>query len=385
MEVRYFDNSATTRIKEAVLTEMFPYLSREYGNPSSLYSIGRKSKRAIEEARKRVASLINCKPEEIYFTSCGSESDNTALKGIAYANSNKGKHIITSKIEHPAILHSCQNLDKKGFEVTYLDVDKNGFVNLQTLENSIRQDTILISVMFANNEIGTIEPIQEIAKIAHKNGIIFHTDAVQACGNIPIDVQKMDIDMLSLSGHKIYAPKGIGALYVKKGIEFERFMDGGHQEKNKRSGTENVAEIVALGKACQIAEKNMEQYQNKLKLLRDYCLEKMKKSFSNIHINGTMEKRLPGNINISFEGQDATELLYKLDEMGICASGGSACSSGDNSPSHVLTAIGLPSELAKGAIRFTFGDFNTKDDVDYLIAAIAHLIPSTAADIIPPA
>lgn len=385
MEVRYFDNSATTRIKEAVLTEMFPYLSREYGNPSSLYSIGRKSKRAIEEARKRVASLINCNSEEIYFTSCGSESDNTALKGIAYANSNKGKHIITSKIEHSAILHSCQNLEKKGFEVTYLDVDKDGFVNLQTLENSIRQDTILISVMFANNEIGTIEPIQEIAKIAHKNGIIFHTDAVQACGNIPIDVQKMDIDMLSLSGHKIYAPKGIGALYVKKGIEFERFMDGGHQEKNKRSGTENVAEIVALGKACQIAEKNMEQYQNKLKLLRDYCLEKMKKSFSNIHINGTMEKRLPGNINISFEGQDATELLYKLDEMGICASGGSACSSGDNSPSHVLTAIGLPSELAKGAIRFTFGDFNTKDDVDYLIAAIAHLIPSTAADIIPPA
>ncbi len=385
MEVKYFDNSATTRIKEEVLTEMFPFLSREYGNPSSLYSIGRKSKRAIEEARKRVASLINCNSEEIYFTSCGSESDNTALKGIAYANSNKGNHIITSKIEHPAILHSCQNLEKKGFEVTYLDVDKNGFVNLQTLENSIRQDTILISVMFANNEIGTIEPIQEIAKIAHKNRIIFHTDAVQACGNIPIDVQKMDIDMLSLSGHKIYAPKGIGALYVKKGIEFERFMDGGHQEKNKRSGTENVAEIVALGKACQIAEKNMEQYQNKLKLLRDYCLEKMKKSFSNIHINGTMEKRLPGNINISFEGQDATELLYKLDEMGICASGGSACSSGDNSPSHVLTAIGLPSELAKGAIRFTFGDFNTKDDVDYLIAAIAHLIPSTAADIIPPA
>uniref|UniRef100_UPI0030806F57 cysteine desulfurase family protein n=1 Tax=Jutongia sp. TaxID=2944204 RepID=UPI0030806F57 len=301
MEVRYFDNSATTRIKEEILTEMFPFLSREYGNPSSLYSIGRKSKRAIEEARKRVASLINCNSEEIYFTSCGSESDNTALKGIAYANSNKGKHIITSKIEHPAILHSCQNLEKKGFEVTYLDVDKDGFVNLQTLENSIRQDTILISVMFANNEIGTIEPIQEIAKIAHKNGIIFHTDAVQACGNIPIDVQKMDIDMLSLSGHKIYAPKGIGALYVKKGIEFERFMDGGHQEKNKRSGTENVAEIVALGKACQIAEKNMEQYQNKLKLLRDYCLEKMKKSFSNIHINGTMEKRLPGNINISFD------------------------------------------------------------------------------------
>ncbi len=367
MEVRYFDNSATTKIKEEVLTEMFPYLSREYGNPSSLYSIGRKSKRAIEEARRRVASLINCKPEEIYFTSCGSESDNTALKGIAYANQNKGKHIITSKIEHPAILNSCQNLERKGFEITYLDVDKNGIVNLETLKDSIRPDTILISIMFANNEIGTIEPIEEISQIAHKNGIIFHTDAVQACGNIPIDVQKSDIDMLSLSGHKIYAPKGIGALYVKKGIEFERFMDGGHQEKNKRSGTENVAEIVALGKACQIAEKNMEAYQNKLQTLRNYCLEKMEKNFSNIHINGTMEKRLPGNINVSFKGQNATEILYKLDEMGICASGGSACSSGDNSPSHVLTAIGLPSELAKGAIRFSFGDFNTKDDVDYLV------------------
>lgn len=367
MEVRYFDNSATTKIKEEVLTEMFPYLSREYGNPSSLYSIGRKSKRAIEEARRRVASLINCKPEEIYFTSCGSESDNTALKGIAYANQNKGKHIITSKIEHPAILNSCQNLERKGFEITYLDVDKNGIVNLETLKNSIRPDTILISIMFANNEIGTIEPIEEISQIAHKNGIIFHTDAVQACGNIPIDVQKLDIDMLSLSGHKIYAPKGIGALYVKKGIEFERFMDGGHQEKNKRSGTENVAEIVALGKACQIAEKNMEAYQNKLQTLRNYCLEKMEKNFPNIHINGTMEKRLPGNINVSFKGQNATEILYKLDEMGICASGGSACSSGDNSPSHVLTAIGLPSELAKGAIRFSFGDFNTKDDVDYLV------------------
>ena len=374
MEVRYFDNSATTMIKEEVLTEMFPYLSREYGNPSSLYSIGRKSKRAIEEARKRVSSLINCQPEEIYFTSFGSESDNTALKGIAYANQNKGKHIITSKIEHPAILHSCQNLENKGFEVTYLDVDKDGFVNLETLEHSIRTDTILISIMFANNEIGTIEPIEKIAKIAHKNGIIFHTDAVQACGNIPIDVQKLDIDMLSLSGHKIYAPKGIGALYVKKEIEFERFMDGGHQEKNKRSGTENVAEIVALGKACQIAEKNMETYQNKLQTLRNYCLEKMKKSFYNIHINGTMEKRLPGNINVSFEGQNATEILYKLDEMGICASGGSACSSGDNSPSHVLTAIGLPSELAKGAIRFTFGDFNTKDDVDYLVKMLEKIL-----------
>ena len=374
MEVKYFDNSATTRIKEDVLNEMFPYLSVEYGNPSSLYSIGRGARKAVEEARKRVASLINCKPEEIYFTSCGSESDNTALKSIAYTNIKKGKHIITSKIEHPAILNSCKNLESKGFEVTYLDVDKDGFVNLETLKNSIRKDTILISVMFANNEIGTIEPIKEIAKIAHQNNILFHTDAVQAVGNIPVDVQEMGIDMLSLSGHKIYAPKGVGALYVKKGIEFERFMDGGHQEKNKRSGTENVAQIVALGKAAEIAEKNIDEYQKKLADLRDYFLNEIKQKVPNIHINGTMENRLHGNINISFEGISSEEILYKLDEFGICASGGSACSSGDASPSHVLTAIGVPSELAKSAVRFTFGDFNTKDDVDYLVDVLVKIL-----------
>lgn len=374
MEVRYFDNSATTRVKEEVLEEMFPYFNMQYGNASSIYSIGREAKRAIEESRKRVGELINCKPEEIYFTSCGSESDNTALKGIAYAYKNKGRHIITSKIEHPAILNSCKSLEKQGFEVTYVDVDKNGFVNLSSIQNAIKKDTILISIMFANNEIGTIQPIEEIAKIAHKNNIIFHTDAVQAVGNIPIDVKKMDIDMLSLSGHKIYAPKGIGALYVKKGIQFEKYMDGGHQEKDKRAGTENVAEIVGLGKSCEIAKKNLEQYQKKLEQLRNYFLEKIKTSIPNMHINGTMEKRLPGNINISFEGIDATEILFKLDNYGICASGGSACSSGDNNPSHVLTAIGLPSELSKSAIRFTFGDFNTKEDVDYLVEKLTLII-----------
>ena len=228
--------------------------------------------------------------------------------------------------------------------------------------------------MFANNEIGTIQPIEEIAQIAHKNNIIFHTDAVQAVGNIPIDVEKMKIDMLSLSGHKIYAPKGIGALYIKKGIEFERFIDGGHQEKNKRAGTENVAEIVGLGKACKIANQNIDQYQEKLKNLRDYCLNKIKENIPEIHINGTMEKRLPGNINISFKNVESNELLFRLDELGICASGGSACSSGDNNPSHVLTAIGTPSELAKGAIRFTFGDFNTKEDVDYLVESLKEII-----------
>ena len=374
MEVKYFDNSATTRVKDEVFKEMIPYLSIEYGNPSSLYSIGRSAKRAISEARRRVASLINCSPEEIYFTSCGSESDNTALKGIAYANKEKGNHIITSKIEHPAILNSCKNLENKGFKISYIDVDKDGMLNLEKLESEITDQTILISIMYANNEIGTIEPIKEIAQIAHSHGIIFHTDAVQAVGNIPIDVKKMNIDMLSLSGHKLYAPKGIGALYVKSGIEFERFMDGGHQEKNKRSGTENVAEIVALGKACQIAEKNIEQYQQKLKNLRDYCLNKIQEKIPDIHINGTMERRLPGNINISFKDLNSGELLLRLDEVGICASGGSACSSKEASPSHVLTAIGLPSELSKGALRLTFGDYNSIEDVDYLVENLVRIV-----------
>ena len=374
MKIRYFDNSATTQIKEEVFKEMIPYLSVEYGNPSSIYTLGRNAKRAIEEARRRVASLINCKPEEVYFTSCGSESDNTALKGIAYKNKEKGNHIITSKIEHPAILNSCENLENKGFKVTYVDVNSNGIINLEKLKNSINNQTILISIMFANNEIGTIQPIEEIAQIAHKNNIIFHTDAVQAVGNIPIDVQKMDIDMLSLSGHKIYAPKGIGALYVKKGIELEKFIDGGHQEKNKRAGTENVAEIVGLGKACQIAERSIKEYQNKLKTLRDYCLTCIKEKIPKIHVNGTMESRLPGNLNICIEGVNSSELLFKLDSVGICASGGSACSSGESSPSHVLTAIGVKQDLAKGALRLTFGDFNTKEDVDYLVYQLEKIV-----------
>lgn len=374
MEVKYFDNSATTRVKDEVFKEMIPYLSIEYGNPSSLYSIGRSAKRAISEARRRVASLINCSPEEIYFTSCGSESDNTALKGIAYANKEKGNHIITSKIEHPAILNSCKSLENKGFKISYIDVDKDGMLNLEKLESEITNQTILISIMYANNEIGTIEPVKEIAQIAHSHGIIFHTDAVQAVGNIPIDVRKMNIDMLSLSGHKLYAPKGIGALYVKSGIEFERFMDGGHQEKNKRSGTENVAEIVALGKACKIAEKNIEQYQQKLKKLRDYCLKEIQEKIPDIHINGTMERRLPGNINISFKDLNSGELLLRLDEVGICASGGSACSSKEASPSHVLTAIGLPSELSKGALRLTFGDYNSIEDVNYLVENLVRIV-----------
>lgn len=374
MEIRYFDNAATTKVKEEVLKEMFPYFSVEYGNPSSMYSIGRSSRRAIETARKRVAELINCKPKEIYFTSCGSESDNMALKGIAYANKEKGNHIITSKIEHPAILNSCKTLEKQGYRITYLNVDEEGNIDISELENSINEDTILISIMFANNEIGTIEPIEQISKIAKKHNIIFHTDAVQACGNIKIDVKDMGIDMLSLSGHKINAPKGVGALYVREGIEFDRFLDGGHQEKNKRAGTENVAEIVGLGKACEIAKNNLESHINKLKELRDFYINQVEEKIDNIKLNGPRDNRLPGNANISFKGVNGSELLLKLDEKGICASAGSACSTGSSSPSHVLTSIGLDSKMAEGTLRVSFGEENSKEDVEYLVENLENIV-----------
>lgn len=374
MEIRYFDNAATTKVKEEVLKEMFPYFSVEYGNPSSMYSIGRSSRRAIETARKRVAELINCKPKEIYFTSCGSESDNMALKGIAYANKEKGNHIITSKIEHPAILNSCKTLEKQGYRITYLNVDEEGNIDISELENSINEDTILISIMFANNEIGTIGPIEQISKIAKKHNIIFHTDAVQACGNIKIDVKDMGIDMLSLSGHKINAPKGVGALYIREGIEFDRFLDGGHQEKNKRAGTENVAEIVGLGKACEIAKNNLESHINKLKELRDFYINQVEEKIENIKLNGPRDNRLPGNANISFKGVNGSELLLKLDEKGICASAGSACSTGSNSPSHVLTSIGLDSKMADGTLRVTFCEENSKEDVEYLVENLKNIV-----------
>lgn len=374
MEIKYFDNAATTRVKEEVLNEMFPYFSKEYGNPSSIYALGRSAKKAVEEAREKVASLINCKPNEIYFTGCGSESDNTALKGIAYANIEKGKHIITSKIEHPAVLHSCQALEKQGFEITYLNVDKDGFVDLEELKNSIRKDTILISIMFANNEIGTIEPIEEIAQIAKNHNIIFHTDAVQATGNIPIDVQKMGIDMLSLSGHKLYGPKGIGALYVKTGIKFEKFMDGGHQERNKRAGTENVAAIVGLGKACELAKKNLSHHMEHLEEVRNYYISQVEEKIPYVKLNGSREKRLPGNANFSFEFVEGEALLLNLDLKGICASSGSACTSGSLDPSHVLVAIGLQSKMAQGSLRTTFGEDNTKEDVDFLVENLVEIV-----------
>ena len=374
MKIRYFDNAATTSVKKEVLEEMLPYFTEKYGNPSSLYSIGRISKKAIEEARKKVAALLNCSANEIYFTGCGSESDNTIIKGIANMHRRKGKHIITSQIEHPAVLNTCKMLERQGYEVTYLKVNKEGIIQIEELRNAIRNDTILISIMFANNEIGSIQPIEMISKIARMHNIVFHTDAVQACGNVPIDVKKMGIDSLSLSGHKLHAPKGIGALYVRNGIEFEKFMEGGHQEKNKRAGTENVAGIVGLGKACELANMNLKMHMQYLKELRDYFISKVQERIKGAVLNGGMENRLPGNANFAFPTIDGEALLLNLDAKGICASAGSACTSGSSSPSHVLSSIGLPDDLARSSLRVTFGEDNTKEDIDYLVDSLCEII-----------
>ena len=370
----YLDHAATTGVKEEVLKEMLPFFSIEFGNPSSLYSIGRRAKRAIEQARERVARAINAKPKEIYFTGCGSESDNLAIKGIAYGLKSKGNHIITSKIEHHAVLNSCKTLEQEGFDVTYLNVDKDGLINLGELQNAITDKTILITIMTANNEIGTIEPIEEIGKIAKANNVYFHTDSVQAIGNLKIDVQKMNIDSLSMSAHKFYGPKGVGALYVNENVPFKKLQDGGHQEKNKRGGTENVAEIVGLGKAIELANKNLDEYNNKLLELREYYISEIEKKIPDVKLNGHRTKRLAGNANMSFKGIHGGDLLLKLDEQGICVSTGSACSSGSTEPSHVLTSIGLGAEYLQGSLRVTFGNENTKEDIDYLIKNLEEII-----------
>lgn len=373
MKIRYFDHAATTAVAEEVKDEMLPYFTENYGNASALYDLGKKSKEAINIARGRVARAINAKPNEIYFTSCGTESDNLILKGIAKAYRNKGNHIITSKIEHPAILNSCRSLEKEGVRVTYLNVDKNGFVDLRELEKAINKDTILISIMMANNEIGTIEPVQEIAEIAHINNVIFHTDAVQAIGNIKIDVKKLGIDAISMSAHKFYGPKGVGVLYVDENINFVPIQNGGHQEDDKRAGTENVAGIVGLGKAIEIANQGIEEYNNKLLNLRNYFLERIR-VIPYTKINGDLDKRLSGNINISFLGVDNRDIMKKLNKKGICVSAGSACSSGFIRTSHVLSAIGLSEGIARGTIRITFGRENTKEDIDYLVDILEETI-----------
>ncbi len=370
----YFDNAATTKLDDEVLKEMLPYLKDNYGNPSSIYKLGREARKAIEDSREKIAKVLNCKANEIYFTAGGSESDNTAIKGIAKANKKRGNHIITSKIEHPAVLETCKQLEKEGFEITYISVDEKGIVNLEELKKSIKPTTILITIMFANNEIGTIQPIEEIGKIAKENNIYFHTDSVQAVGSIKIDVQKLNIDSLSLSGHKFYGPKGVGALYVKTGIPFEKFISGGHQERNKRAGTENVAGIVGIGKAIELAYENLDEYNKKIKELRDYYVKQVEEKIPYIKINGDMEKRLPGNSNISFRFIEGEGLLLNLDLKGICASSGSACTSGSLEPSHVLLAIGLPHEIAHGSLRVSIGKYNTKEEIDYLIENLMEIV-----------
>lgn len=369
-KIKYFDHAATTSVREEVLQEMFPYFHIQYGNASASYSLGRVSHQAMQIARNRVAKAIGCRANEVYFTSCGSESDNLALKGIAYANKNKGNHIITSKIEHHAILESCKTLERQGFEITYLNVDHNGLIQLQELENSIKENTILISIMFANNEIGTIQPIRQIGEIAKKHHILFHTDAVQAVGNVKIDVQQMNIQLLSMSAHKFYGPKGVGVLYIQKGVEIERIQDGGHQEGNLRAGTENVAEIVALGKAIELADKEIEAYNEKLTELREFLIQEIESKIPDVKINGDRNKRLPGNVNISFRNVNAQELLMKLDEEGFGASAGSACSTGEPTPSHVLLAIGLTPIESQGTLRITLGRENTKEEVKQLIESL---------------
>lgn len=370
----YLDHAATTKIDDVVLKEMLPYLSYNYGNASSLYSIGKTSKQAIDRARVQVANAIGCSAEEIYFTSCGSECDNLAIKGIADANKRYGKHIITSNIEHPAVLETCKSLERDGYEVSYVPVMENGIIDVKALSKLIRRDTILISIMTANNEVGTIQPIEQIGKIARMNNIMFHTDSVQAVGNIKIDVRKMNIDALSMSGHKFYAPKGIGALYVRNGVKFTRQQDGGHQEKEKRAGTENVASIVGLGKAIEIANANLEQYNNHLMKLRDLYAKSILRLFSNIHVNGDVTNRLSGNMNISFIGYKGADIVGQLDKRGICTSSGSACSAGLPMPSSVLMNMTHNVKIAEGSLRVTFGKENTVEDVERLVYALSDIL-----------
>lgn len=373
-KIIYMDNAATTAVSQEALETMMPFFRENFGNPSTIYSVGRNAKKELEIARERVAKALGASPKEIFFTSCGTESDNWAIKGAAFEGLKKGKnHIITSKIEHHAVLHTVQYLEKKGFDVTYLDVDSQGLVNPKDVENAITGKTALVTIMYANNEIGTIEPIEEIGKICKDKGVLFHTDAVQAVGHVPIDVKKQNIDMLSLSAHKFHGPKGIGALYIRKGVRIETFMEGGAQESGKRAGTENTAEIAALGKAIETACTEIEEKNYKLIKKRDKLISELLK-IERSRLNGHREKRLPGNVNISFEGIEGESLLLLLDMAGICASSGSACTSGSLDPSHVLLAIGLPHEIAHGSLRLSLDESNTDEEIDFVIAEVSKAV-----------
>lgn len=363
----YLDYSATTPVKEEVLKEMIPYFTEKFGNPSSLYDKGLEAKKAVEHAREQVAALINADPREVYFTAGGTEADNWALMGVADKFKDKGNHIITTQIEHHAILHSCEFLEKHGYEVTYLGIDKNGRIGLEELENAITDKTILISVMMVNNEIGTVQPIKEIGKIAKAHKIIFHTDAVQALGNVPIDVKDMGIDLMSMSSHKIYGPKGEGALFMRKGLRISNYIHGGAQESGKRAGTENLTGIVGFGKAAELARLNFDKHVKHCSELRNYLVERILNEIPDTQLNGTMEGRHPGNANITFKFIEGESILLLLNQFGISVSTGSACSSKSLEPSHVLVALGVPVEMIHGTVRFTVGDFTTKEDIDYVV------------------
>ena len=373
-EFVYLDNAATTKVRPEVVEAMLPYFTEIYGNASAVYDFGQKCKQAIEDARETIGSSIGTRASNIYFTAGGSESDNWALKGVAEVYKDKGKHIITTKIEHHAILHTCAYLEQQGYEVTYLDVDADGLVSPEDVKKAIRPDTILISVMFANNEIGTIEPIEEIGAIAHEHGILFHTDAVQAYAQVPIDVEKMHIDLLSASGHKLNGPKGIGFLYIRQGLKLKSFIHGGAQERKRRAGTENVPGIVGLGKAVEIAMATMDERIKKESELRDYLIARIEDEIPFAKLNGHRVKRLPNNINFCFRFIEGESMLIMLDMAGICGSSGSACTAGSLDPSHVLLAIGLPHEIAHGSLRLTLSDEITKEQLDYVVDHLKEIV-----------
>ncbi len=373
-KIIYLDNAATTRTAPEVVDAMLPYFTEKYGNPSSVYGFAAENKEVISRQRRVIAEVLGAKENEIYFTAGGTESDNWALTATAEAYASKGKHIITSRIEHHAILHTCEYLEKRGYEVTYLDVDENGLVDPKKVEEALRPDTILISIMTANNEIGTIQPIREIGEIARAHGVLFHTDAVQAFAQIPINVEECHIDMLSASGHKLNGPKGIGFLYIRKGVKIRSFIHGGAQERKRRAGTENVPGIVGLGKAVELAASTMEERAEKETKLRDYTIARIEKEIPYCRLNGDRVKRLPNNINFSFRFIEGESMLIKLDLKGICASSGSACTSGSLDPSHVLLAIGLPHEIAHGSLRMTLGADTTKEDLDYTVDRLKQIV-----------
>jgi len=374
MKKIYLDYAATTPTHPEVIKEMFPFFSEVYGNPSSIYQLAQKAKRAVEEAREKVARFLNAKTEEIIFTSGGTEADNMALKGIAFANKKRGNHIVTSKIEHHAVLNTCKWLEKQGFKVTYIPVDRYGVVDFDELRKSLTDKTILVSVMYANNEVGTIEPISEIARITKERGIYFHTDAVQIVGKIPVDVEKLGVDLLSLSAHKLYGPKGVGALYMRKGVRISSLIHGGHHERNKRAGTENVPGIVGLGKACEIAAKEMATEEKRLKILRDRLYKGLNRRIDEIFFNGHPQNRLPGILNICIKYVEGESMLINLDLEGVCASSGSACTSSSLEPSHVLLAMGIPPEVAHGSLRFSLGRNTTEGDIDRVIEVLPPIV-----------